>query len=82
LVVQIGEARFVVDWRVKPVELVGHVRMTLLAVGVIVSRGWVLPKLLHSLGPQNNAAEPRPRVIKNQGDVLVIWWSGSYRSED
>ena len=34
-----GETRFVVDCRVKPLALVGHVKMTLAPEGMIVSCG-------------------------------------------
>ena len=37
LVVQAGEARFVVDCRVNPVALVGHVTITFESEGIIVS---------------------------------------------
>ena len=39
MVVQAGEARFVVDCRVKPVKLVGHVKIKFPEAGVIVSCG-------------------------------------------
>ena len=39
LVVQTGETRFVVDCRVNPMALVGHVKTTLAAERIIVSCG-------------------------------------------
>ena len=39
LVVHTGEARLVVDCNVKPVKLVGHVRITLAPEGMMVSCG-------------------------------------------
>jgi len=44
LVVQTGDTRFVVDCRVKPVALVGHVRMTLAPEGMMVSSGTMVSR--------------------------------------
>ena len=39
MVAQFGEARFVVDCRLNPGAFIGHVKMTFVPAGVIVSNG-------------------------------------------
>ena len=51
MVVQTGEARFVVDLRVKPVKLVGQDKITFAPAEVIVSWGWLTGREMLNIVP-------------------------------
>ena len=85
LVVQIDEARFVVDCSVKPVKLMGQVRTTFAPAGVIISCGGLIgPKPilnkvpLFALPPL--AAVPyrlSPDIVKSVGRAPSLFVYGA-----
>ena len=71
LVVQTGEARFVVDCRVKPVKLVGQAKMTFAPEGIIVS--WVANERLNTVAaPEHTPIRPNEGARVQARRVLNV----------
>ena len=62
LAVQVGEGRWVVAWRVKPMAVVGHIKMKFEPVAVIVSGGWLTGNETLNTVPYVRVPAPAPDV--------------------